>query len=106
MLVTPDAERTMHTLLGASVTTATVDLDAKLLNETEFSSAKAMSGTARPHARPFEAAARVKSGGGRIGFSLSDTFALNATSRIFWTCLRAILTSCWLILPKRKPFWT
>ena len=107
VLVTPDAERTMHTLLGASVTTATVDLDAKLLNATGILFCEGYvwdSPTAR--AAFLEAAARVKSGGGRIGFSLSDTFALNATSRIFWTCLRAISTSCWPILPKRKPFWT
>jgi len=77
VLVTPDAERTMHTLLGASVTTATVDLDAKLLNTTGILFCEGYvwdSPTAR--AAFLEAAARVISGGGRIGFSLSDTFCV------------------------------
>ncbi|MEC8133135.1 MAG: adenosine kinase, partial [Pseudomonadota bacterium] len=77
VLVTPDAERTMHTLLGASITTATVDLDAKLLNTTGILFCEGYvwdSPTAR--AAFLEAAARVKSGGGRIGFSLSDTFCV------------------------------
>jgi sugar/nucleoside kinase (ribokinase family) len=34
VLVTPDAERTMHTVLGASVTTDTADIDAALLADT------------------------------------------------------------------------
>lgn len=77
VLVTPDAERTMHTLLGASVTTATVDLDARLLNATGILFCEGYvwdSPTAR--SAFLEAAARVKSGGGRIGFSLSDTFCV------------------------------
>ena len=77
VLVTPDAERTMHTLLGASVTTATVDLDAKLLNTTGILFCEGYvwdSPTAREAF--LQAAARVKSGGGRIGFSLSDTFCV------------------------------
>ncbi|MEC8132483.1 MAG: adenosine kinase, partial [Pseudomonadota bacterium] len=77
VLVTHDAERTMHTLLGASVTTATVDLDTKLLNATGILFCEGYvwdSPTAR--AAFLEAAARVKSGGGRIGFSLSDTLCV------------------------------
>ncbi len=77
VLVTPDAERTMHTLLGASVTTATPDLDAELLDATGILFCEGYvwdSPTAREAF--LQAAARVKSGGGRIGFSLSDTFCV------------------------------
>ncbi|MGB1118763.1 MAG: adenosine kinase [Parvibaculales bacterium] len=77
VLVTPDAERTMHTLLGASVTTATPDLDDKLLDATGILFCEGYvwdSPTAREAF--LQAAARVKSGGGRIGFSLSDTFCV------------------------------
>ena len=77
VLVTPDAERTMHTLLGASVTTAMPDLDDKLLDATGILFCEGYvwdSPTAREAF--LQAAARVKSGGGRIGFSLSDTFCV------------------------------
>ena len=77
VLVTPDAERTMHTLLGASVTTDTLDLDEKLLDATGILFCEGYvwdSPTAR--AAFLEAAGRVKSGGGRIGFSLSDSFCV------------------------------
>ena len=77
VLVAPDAERTMHTLLGASVTTAMPDLDDKLLDATGILFCEGYvwdSPTAREAF--LQAAARVKSGGGRIGFSLSDTFCV------------------------------
>ena len=84
VLVTPDAERTMHTLLGASVTTARADLDNKLLDATGILFCEGYvwdSPTAR--AAFLEAAARVRSGGGRIGFSLSDTFCVERHKQDF-----------------------
>ena len=84
VLVTPDAERTMHTLLGASVTTATADLDGDLLHATGILFCEGYvwdSPTAREAF--LQAAARVKSGGGRIGFSLSDTFCVERHKQVF-----------------------
>lgn len=84
VLVTPDAERTMHTLLGASVTTATQDLDADLLDATGILFCEGYVWDS-PSARAAftDAAARVKSGGGRIGFSLSDTFCVERHKQAF-----------------------
>ena len=74
----------MHTLLGASVTTATVDLDDKLLNATGILFCEGYvwdSPTAR--AAFLEAAARVKSGAGASDFPCRIRSALNAISRTF-----------------------
>ena len=84
VLVTPDAERSMHTLLGASVTTAVADLDGDLLAATGILFCEGYvwdSPTAREAF--LEAAQRVKSGGGRIGFSLSDTFCVERHKQAF-----------------------
>lgn len=77
VLVTPDAERTMHTVLGASVTTSVDDLDADLLAETDILFGEGYLWDS-PDARAafLEAAARVKAFGGRIAFSLADRFCV------------------------------
>lgn len=77
VLVTPDAERTMHTLLGASVTTASEDLRTDMLDATGILFCEGYvwdSPTAREAF--LHAAAHVKAGGGKIGFSLSDSFCV------------------------------
>ena len=73
VLITPDAERTMHTVLGASVTTAVDDLDAALLADTRLLFGEGYLWDS-PSARAafLEAAARVRGQGGKLAFSLAD----------------------------------
>lgn len=73
VLITPDAERTMHTVLGASVTTETRDLDAALLADTGLLFGEGYLWDS-PSARDafLEAAARVRGQGGKLAFSLAD----------------------------------
>ncbi len=77
VLVTPDAERTMHTVLGASVTTSTDDLDATLLADTGILFGEGYLWDS-PSARDafIKAADRVKANGGKIAFSLADRFCV------------------------------
>lgn len=77
VLITPDAERTMHTLLGASVATAQNDLDRDMLAQTHILFAEGYiwdSETA--HAAFLEAAEIVRAHGGRVALSLSDPFCV------------------------------
>ena len=77
VLVTPDAERTMHTVLGASVTTSTDDLDKDLLAATGILFGEGYLWDS-PSARAafIHAADQVKAQGGKVAFSLADRFCV------------------------------
>ena len=77
VLVTPDAERTMHTVLGASVTTAVDDLDESLLADTGilFGEGYLWDSPSARDAFVF-AADKVKAQGGQVAFSLADRFCV------------------------------
>ncbi|MGC6472664.1 MAG: adenosine kinase [Parvibaculales bacterium] len=77
VLITPDAERTMHTLIGAAAATAPSDLDMDVLASTAcfFSEGYVFDSPSATEA--FHAGAgRVKAAGGRVAFSLSDPFCV------------------------------
>lgn len=73
VLITPDAERTMHAMIGAAGETTTDDLDAEVLRNSAyfFSEGYVLDS---PSAGPaFEAACdMMHQNGGRVAFSLSD----------------------------------
>lgn len=77
VLITPDAERTMHTLLGASVATSVADLDHEILEQTEILFGEAYIWDS-PSARDafITAAEIVHKNGGRVALSLSDPFCV------------------------------
>ena len=77
VLVTPDAERTMHTVLGAAVTTAEDDLDAALLARTGLFFAEGYIWDSPSAKQAFlRAADTVRAQGGRVAFSLADGFCV------------------------------
>lgn len=77
VMVTPDAERTMHTVLGASVTTAVDDLDDRLLAETAILFGEGYLWDSPSAREAFLAAAEtVRKGGGKVAFSLADRFCV------------------------------
>ena len=70
--------------MGASVTTATADLDGDLLDATGILFCEGYIWDSQTAREAFlQAATRVKSGGGRIGFSLSDTFCVERHRQAF-----------------------
>ena len=77
VLVTPDAERTMHTVLGAAVTTAPDDLDADLLSDTALFFAEGYIWDSPTAKQAFlQAAEKVRGQGGKVAFSLADGFCV------------------------------
>ncbi len=77
VLITPDAERTMHTLLGASVATDSSDLDTAMLAETDILFGEGYIWDSETAHRAFlEAASIVRAHGGRVALSLSDPFCV------------------------------
>ena len=73
VLITPDAERTMHTVLGASVTTAVDDLDPALLADTGLLFGEGYLWDSPSARAAFLAAAKqVRGQGGKLAFSLAD----------------------------------
>lgn len=88
VLVTPDAERTMHTVLGASVTTSSKDLDEAVLAQTGLFFAEGYIWDS-PSARQafLDAAERVRSQGGKVGFSLADGFCVTRHHADFMSLL-------------------
>ena len=91
VLITPDAERTMHTVLGASVTTETKDLDAALLADTGLLFGEGYLWDS-PSARDafLEAAARVRGQGGKLAFSLADGLCVARHQQAFMGLLDEI----------------
>ncbi len=77
VLITPDAERTMHTLLGASVATQADDLDRDMLAHTDILFGEGyIWDSESAHAAFLEAAEIVRHHGGRVALSLSDPFCV------------------------------
>ena len=77
VLVTPDAERTMHTVLGAAVTTGEADLDMDMVSRTGLFFAEGYIWDSPSAKAAFlTAAERVRAQGGKVGFSLSDGFCV------------------------------
>lgn len=77
VLVTPDAERTMHTVLGAAVTTSAADLDADVLARTGLFFAEGYIWDSPSAKEAFLVAAKsVRAQGGRVAFSLADGFCV------------------------------
>jgi len=88
VLVTPDAERIMHTVLGASVTTGPFDLDADLLAQTGLVFAEGYIWDAEPGRAAFTQAARqVRAQGGRAAFSLADAYCVDRHRAAFHALL-------------------
>ena len=77
VLVTPDAERTMHTVLGAAVTTGAQDLDADMLARTGLFFAEGYIWDSPSAKQAFLSAAQsVRAQGGHVAFSLADGFCV------------------------------
>lgn len=77
VLVTPDGERTMHTVLGAAVTTGEADLDADVIGRTGMFFAEGYIWDSPSAKAAFLTAARkVRAQGGRVAFSLADGFCV------------------------------
>ena len=77
VLVTPDAERTMNTLIGAAAFITPEDLDENVLKETKIFFAEGYLFDSPQGAETFfRACDIVHSGGGQVVLSLSDSFCV------------------------------
>lgn len=77
VLVTPDAERTMNTLIGAAAFITPEDLDENVLKETKIFFAEGYLFDSPQGAETFfKACDIVHSGGGQVVLSLSDSFCV------------------------------
>ncbi|MCP9883947.1 adenosine kinase [Synechococcus sp. ATX 2A4] len=77
ILVTPDAQRTMCTYLGASVTLDPADLDLELVAQAKVLYLEGYLWDSEPAKRAFIAAAEVvRAHGGEVALSLSDGFCV------------------------------
>lgn len=89
VLVTPDGERTMHTVLGAAVSTTQSDLDEALLAQTGLFFAEGYIWDSPTAQEAFLNAARsVRAQSGRVGFSLADSFCVQRHHADFLSLLR------------------
>lgn len=78
ILVTPDAQRTMCTYLGASVTLDPADLDLELVGQAKVLYLEGYLWDSEPAKRAFIAAAEVvRAHGGEVALSLSDGFCVD-----------------------------
>lgn len=77
VLITPDAERTMHTLIGAAAATSASDLDMDVLSSTACFFSEGYVFDSLTTTEAFHVGAeRVRAAGGRVAFSLSDPFCV------------------------------
>ena len=77
VLITPDSERTMHTLLGASGSITPNDLDEDMLANTAILFSEAYLWDSPSGAEAFRAAAAiVRANGGKVALSLADPFCV------------------------------
>ena len=90
VLVTPDAERTMHTVLGASITTSYADIDADTLAQTGLFFSEGYVWDS-PSARDafLHAAQSIRANGGKVAFSLADGFCVERHHADFVNLLEA-----------------
>lgn len=78
VLVTPDAERTMHTMIGAAAAISPADLDIDMLRDTElFFTEGYVFDSPQGGATFTQACEMVHAGGGRAVLSLSDAFCVD-----------------------------
>ncbi len=88
VLITPDAERTMHTLIGAAAATSPDDLDENILAETACFFSEGYVFDSPSATQAFMAGAEiVKQAGGKVAFSLSDPFCVERHLTQFKTLL-------------------
>ena len=89
ILVTPDAQRTMNTFLGAAqrLETASVDLDAVAVSGIVYLEGYLWD-PAEPRAAMEAAIEAAHSAGRRVAFTLSDTFCVDRPREGFWQLLR------------------
>ncbi len=77
IVVTPDAQRTMCTYLGASVNLEPADLDLELVRQAKVLYLEGYLWDSEPAKRAFIAAAEViRASGGEVALSLSDAFCV------------------------------
>ena len=77
VLITPDAERTMNTLIGAAAFITPEDLDADVLKQTKVFFAEGYLFDSPTGAETFfKACDMVPAGGGKVVLSLSDSFCV------------------------------
>jgi sugar/nucleoside kinase (ribokinase family) len=78
IVVTPDAQRTMHTFLGASAELGPDDLDHELLGRTQVLYLEGYLWDSQAAQEAYRLAARtVHDAGGRVAFTLSDSFCVD-----------------------------
>ena len=88
IFVTPDAQRTMCTYLGASVFLEPEDLDLSMVKQTKVLYLEGFLWDHPAAKRAFIAAANAcKSSGGKVALSLSDSFCVNRHRKSFLTLL-------------------
>jgi sugar/nucleoside kinase (ribokinase family) len=84
IVVTPDAQRTMHTFLGASAQLGPADLDHDLLARAQVLYLEGYLWDEPEAQAAYNAAIRtVHDGGGRVAFSLSDSFCVDRHRETF-----------------------
>ncbi|NBV69974.1 MAG: adenosine kinase [Synechococcaceae bacterium WB4_2_0805] len=84
ILVTPDAQRTMGTFLGASIDLDPKDLDLSMVRETKVLYLEGYLWDAEAAKQAFlAAAAEVKAHGGEVALSLSDPFCVGRHQQSF-----------------------
>ena len=84
ILVTPDAQRTMCTFLGASVALDPRDLDLSIVRQARVLYLEGYLWDAEPAKRAFlAAAAEVRAHGGQVALSLSDPFCVDRHRQSF-----------------------
>lgn len=77
ILVTPDAQRTMQTLLGASATLSPEDIDESSIAEAAYTFLEGYLWDPEPAKRAFLRAAEIAHGaGGKVALTLSDPFCV------------------------------
>ena len=77
VLITPDAERTMNTLIGAAAFITPDDLDAEVLKQTKVFFAEGyLFDSPQGVETIFKACDMVHAGGGKVVLSLSDSFCV------------------------------
>jgi sugar/nucleoside kinase (ribokinase family) len=84
IFVTPDAQRTMHTFLGASATLGPDDVDPELVRRAAITYLEGYLWDRPPAKQAFLAAARVAHAAGRkVALTLSDTFCVERHREAF-----------------------
>ena len=101
ILVSPDAERTMCTYLGASVNLDPRDVDLAMVRRAKVLYLEGYLWDAEPAKRAFLAASEeVRSHGGEVALSLSDPFCVDRHRTASWSW--SVTTSIFFSLTRRR----